>query len=220
MRRWWGGERRAERPRRAAETAERREAGCVALPRVSIASVSKWSWSVICVRAGPLSPRVRHSPFLFLFYTRVPFRLSFFLSLYSVHLAFLSSRYRRIRFVARSVRDRVYPDLPVSFPGPLFSGTREIHVHDNRERKRGRESATVWSCYQWRRSTKINLYKRPCLTTTVIHHRRQPPTPTSDNPASPSKYVAFLRAILNTVQFCAYTRNIMYNRVFFFLTRS
>lgn len=98
---------------------------------VSIASVLKWSWSVICVRAGPV--RVRHSPFLPpspspRFYVIAACFFFLFSSLCS------SLEYRYITFSRRAIYFRsVYP-------------ARYIHTVIY--------SATMCSCYQWGRSKK------------------------------------------------------------------
>lgn len=108
-------------------------------PRESVSrqsSVSKWSsWSVICVRAGPLSPsRPSLSFSLPVLYAPLPSSVPLSLSLFFYALRFISPRrYRRTRFVARDpFRDRVYPDLPVS---PLrYSRDTRTRQYTYRER--------------------------------------------------------------------------------------
>lgn len=149
-----------ERRRVATETAERRGAGCRVSrqmrPRVSIASVPKWSWSVICVRAGPgsLAPPLLY---LSLYLSLPPSPSSLFLSIYlspfyaitSSLFPFTSLRYAlaglsetspsvrertadivSLRPVAQSAREIGYPRPPP--PGSSSVLSRDVrNTHGN-----------------------------------------------------------------------------------------
>lgn len=81
---------------------------------VSIASVLKWSWSVICVRTGPV--RVRHSPFL----PPSPHPW-FYVIIFFLFSLPRSSWYRRLRLAARSCFRSVLARYTVIYSATMCS---------------------------------------------------------------------------------------------------
>lgn len=167
-------------------------------PRESVSRQSRsevvGQWSVL--EQDHSVHRVRHSPFLFLFYTRLSLVCpSFSISIlfrYSLHLASSVSTYsfRRARSISRSGVSRS--------PGLSF---REIHAHDN--------THTEKECHSVELLTVGKEQKLAFIQATVPRdHHRQPPTPTSDSSASPSKYVAFCVQSVILYNFAHNVRNI------------
>lgn len=119
---------------------------CRAPSSLSIASVSKWSWSVICARAGPLSPRPSLSFSLPVLYAAsafpsVPLSLSLFLFL---SILFTSLPFVSISFRRATVRDRV--GIPISgFSSPVLARYTYTIVHTERERERVPQCGVVTS---------------------------------------------------------------------------
>lgn len=170
-----------EHCRAAAEIAERRGAGCRTprqmRPRVSIASVPKWSWSVICVGAGP-SRIILLSP---LFYLRSLSPILFISSFLSISLAsrappstgFLDLSSRTAYFIPRFVssylilfRCAVHSRSAFAFLVCLLSDTRDIHIYTHGNTQ----------CHSVKLlpvgKAKISLQAAVRLEATILRHRR------------------------------------------------
>lgn len=194
-----------ERSRAAARIADRREAGCRVprqmRPRVSIASVPKWSWSVICVGAGPsritllfpscftppasLSHPLFLSLFLCVFFSLLP---SLRTSLSPASLSLVKSDRFCLppvsyHFISRRARGPF--EIGIRAPGlsPRYSRYTHIHTHGNTQ------------CHS------VELLPvgkaKISLQAAVPPGDRPPPPPTPpptpDSPASAGKCTRFLR---------------------------